>query len=88
LIYADDPVGPDNDSVILETAKLSSMVICGWGNHGMLNRRSDAMRDLLSEIPLFALKVSRTTGEPWHPLYISYDQEPFPYTYRGREFRR
>src|SRR5579862_6928056 len=29
-----DPVGPENDDVLVSSAKSAAMVVCGWGNHG------------------------------------------------------
>jgi hypothetical protein len=75
-----DPVGPDNDRYLLETATKSAMVICGWGNHGVLHGRGKAVYRFLSAsgISLLALRVS-SGGEPWHPLYLPYNLQPTQY---------
>lgn len=75
-----DPVGPENDRYIAESAKESGMVICAWGNHGRHKARSAAVQRLLSEagVQPHALKLS-ATGEPWHPLYVAYAVQPKPW---------
>ena len=68
-----DPVGPDNDSFLLERTRAGS-VVAAWGSHGSLNGRSRAVAALLvaAEVPLLALGVT-SSGEPRHPLYIRSD---------------
>lgn len=75
-----DPVGPYNDTAIVNAAKRAGMVICAWGNHGGLRRRSAAVRTLLRQngVAMFALKVNGN-GEPSHPLYLPNGVEPFAY---------
>ena len=74
-----DPVGPENDTVLIDTAKASKLVICAWGSHGKLVGRSKIVRAILSGIPLQALRISPKTGEPWHPLYLPYSLKPIPF---------
>lgn len=76
----DDPVGPDNDDVILREAQLADLVICGWGEHGRLNGRSNIVRHRLMDrgIALYALGVNGS-GEPKHPLYVAYSAQPQPW---------
>lgn len=81
LYTLDDPVGPENDRAILDACQLAGMVICAWGNHGReLNGRSAIVRAMLEEagIAPFALAVN-SSGEPKHPLYVSYEKEPEPF---------
>ena len=81
LLYSiADPVGPGNDQAILDACADAGMVICGWGDHGKLNGRGDAVRNLLSKagITTHALKQN-SSGEPKHPLYVSYKTEPMPW---------
>lgn len=80
LRKVEDPVGPLNDQSIRNAAKASDMVICGWGNHGLLQERGNWVRDLIFEaghIPQ-ALKLNDKTGQPCHPLYLPYSAKPFP----------
>lgn len=81
LYTLDDPVGPENDQAILEACRLAGMVICAWGNHGgELNGRGAVVRAMLEEagIAPYALTVN-SSGEPKHPLYVSYEKEPEPF---------
>ena len=77
----DDPVGPDNDQALVESAHRAQLVVCAWGNHGSHRGRSAEVRALLARhgIACHALRVSEKTGEPWHPLYLGYDIQPQPW---------
>jgi hypothetical protein len=74
-----DPVGPDNDRAIASQAAEAELVICGWGRHGALHGRGDAVISLLRSagIQPHALRLN-ADGSPQHPLYVGYDQMPFP----------
>ena len=73
-------IGPDNDRHIAEACNASGIVICAWGNHGNLFKRSDEVLKLVmaqhGARPM-ALKVGKT-GQPSHPLYLKADAKPFP----------
>lgn len=73
-----DPVGPENDTHILEAARDASMVICAWGQDGRVRGRQDAVLRLLKSFTLHALRVS-DAGFPCHPLYLSYALRPAPW---------
>lgn len=79
-----DPVGPDNDHYILRDAQAAALVICAWGRDGGIKGRSARVCSMLrgAGVTLHALKVSEATGEPWHPLYLSYDLMPMEYVGR------
>ena len=81
LFQAEDPVGPDNDRWLMEVAKGSDMVICGWGNHGTYMKRSESVASRLRRagVKLHALKIT-AVGEPTHPLYVPY--AAFPTTWQ------
>ena len=64
-----DPVGPDNDSWLLEMASWCSTIICGWGAHGKHRGRDMEVRKLLQGHRLHCLKLTQT-GQPGHPLYL------------------
>lgn len=61
-----NPIGPANDSAILQLCELAHRVVCCWGTHGAhLNRGADVLR-------LIADCFGRTAGgHPPHPLYLS-----------------
>ena len=77
---AADPVGPDNDSAILEGARWADRVICAWGTHGAHLGRGPAVEALLrgAGVALFHLGLSKA-GHPKHPLYIGYAVRPQPW---------
>jgi hypothetical protein len=72
-----DPIGPDNDAAIRESALWADRIICAWGNHGLHLGRGDQVTSLLrgTGAPLFHLGLTGQ-GQPKHPLYIGYDQQP------------
>lgn len=70
LRVARDPVGPENDVVLLTTARSASIVICAWGNYGSWNARDQRVITLLrnNEITAYALSITKQ-GQPQHPLF-------------------
>lgn len=72
-----DPVGPDNDATILETASSATHVVAAWGNRGTIPNpetgipRCEEVRDLLASAgtELHCLTVT-DRGQPGHPLYL------------------
>lgn len=80
LYVVDDPVGQDNDRAILELANAASMVVCGWGKHGALHRRGEAVLQMLVQAghEPYMLQLNKD-GTPKHPLYVSYAVQPRPW---------
>jgi hypothetical protein len=81
LATVPDPVGPENDAHILAQAKESNLFIAGWGSRSpLVPDRSKAVTSMLNNagVKMHALIVSAVTGEPGHPLYLSYSRRPFP----------
>lgn len=80
LSHAVNPIGSDNDEILIRIAKKAGMVICAWGNSGKLFVRGIYVKRLLQRegIKLYALKISNE-GYPCHPLYLSYDLKPQEY---------
>lgn len=74
---AADPVGPDNDEAIAESAAWADQVICAWGTHGAHMARGAAVEALLRKTgqPLYHLGLTKA-GHPKHPLYIAYAKQP------------
>lgn len=76
-----DPVGPENDKHIVavcDTAlETGGQIILGWGKHGVIGRRGEAVRRMLDDrqINTYALVINKD-GSPKHPLYIALDLEP------------
>lgn len=74
---AKDPVGPENDTAILQACVWCDQVICAWGSHGEHLARGQKVADLLVPLknPLYHLGLTKS-GQPKHPLYISYETQP------------
>ena len=72
-----DPVGPDNDAVILSSLPWADQIICAWGNHGLHLDRGATVEALLRQAgaPLFHLGLTGQ-GQPRHPLYVGYETRP------------
>lgn len=72
-----DPVGPENDRAIANGAAWADRIICAWGSHGAHMDRGPAVEHLLRATakPLWHLGLT-LAGQPKHPLYIGYDQQP------------
>ena len=72
-----EPVGLLNDDAILSGCNWGDCTIAAWGNHGIYLRRGFDVMELLrkSGKPIFHLGISKT-GQPKHPLYISYEILP------------
>lgn len=80
LLWVEDPVGPENDFIIMENAQRASTFICGWGTKGILFDRGRKLQNKLREANfiLHALKINED-GSPAHPLYLPYSKELMEY---------
>ncbi len=80
LYESSDPIGPDNDTAILDAARDAGIIVCGWGVHGALFGRGNAVRDRIRRAGLkaFFLGINQD-GSPKHPLYVAYNSEPTPW---------
>ena len=76
LRAAADPVGPENDRWLTEAVERADAVAAGWGNHGPLLGRAEAVRARLPDGTL-CLGVT-ASGQPRHPLYVAGDCDPSP----------
>lgn len=66
LFKSNDPIGPDNNSRIIQLSKKAGVIVAAWGNHGSYMSRD---KYILDRIPnLKCLNVNKT-GQPAHPLY-------------------
>lgn len=77
-----DPIGPENDSAILDAAQWAGQVVCAWGTNGAHLERGPKVLRLLQEkakVPLYHLGLSKA-GHPKHPLYIGYAVQPVLWT--------
>jgi hypothetical protein len=71
LKKAEEPVGKNNDKIILQFAEKADSIITGWGNDGKYLNRSENIVKLLESRghKLFCLKLNKSK-EPCHPLYV------------------
>lgn len=72
-----DPIGTQNDEVLLGAATRADLILCGWGTHGAHLGRGAQVREKLAaaNLPLWSLGLTKD-GHPRHPLYVSYATEP------------
>lgn len=68
LLQADDPIGPANDRVILESASAVGRIVLAWGTGGGLLDRNQHVLSLLPGA--HCLGVTKD-GHPKHPLYLA-----------------
>lgn len=75
-----DPIGPENNRHILEAASVSGLIVCGWGTHGNLNNRGEAVRQMISAAGAQPHYLAlNQDGTPRHPLYVGYKHQPQPW---------
>jgi hypothetical protein len=67
-----DPVGPDNDRWIRESAARARLIVPCWGTHGSYMHRDMGVRRLLSRYELRCFGTTKH-GHPKHPLYLPDD---------------
>ena len=79
LKESSDPVGAENDGWILQKARDSDMIVCGWGNHGIYLDRSTRVRRMLEREGLSSrmrhLGLTKM-GQPRHPQRLDTDTLP------------
>lgn len=63
-----DPVGKDNDSYILKTAKKCDKVIIAWGNEGVYKNRAEIVLKMLRKLDkkIYCLLITQE-NQPRHP---------------------
>jgi hypothetical protein len=87
MLAAEDPVGPENDRVLLETAQRCGTIVAAWGAHGDHLGRDQAVCRLLDGLTLYCLGIT-ASGAPRHPLYVRGDQQLSVYKIGANFFRR
>lgn len=71
-----DPIGPDNNHWLRETAGQAGLVVAAWGVNGKFLERDKAVASLLPN--LYCFRLTDSTGMPEHPLYLPKDLTPIP----------
>lgn len=92
LFKAADPVGPDNDAIILGHARVRT-VVCAWGAsvasspRPALKDRAFIVRQNLDEIgATYHLGLTKD-GHPKHPLYLSAKCSPISFSTKSTPAR-
>jgi hypothetical protein len=65
-----DPIGPANDTWIVNAAQSASRIIAAWGTHGTLANRDQQVLRLLAPLRVHCLGRTKD-GHPRHPLYVA-----------------
>jgi hypothetical protein len=75
-----EAVGPENDHLLLHSARNSALVLAAWGVHGKNRNRGYQVAAMLQEegIDVQAFGFTKD-GYPKHPLYLPSDTEPVPW---------
>ena len=71
-----DPVGPDNDLWLKQSAAGAGIVVAAWGANGAYKGRDAEVLAMID--PLHCLKLTKD-GCPGHPLYLPAASTPTPY---------
>ena len=73
-----DPVGPENDRILLDYAARGYTMIAAWGQHGKHGDRQKVVRALLgNHLQCLGLNAD---GAPKHPLYLKGTTQLQPFT--------
>jgi len=84
LLVVEDPIGPDNLTEIRRAADHSAVVVCAWGNGGIVDKlfsRFPEYKPLKGlDLQLSCLGLSKG-GHPKHPLYLKKDTERKYYSF-------
>ena len=70
---APDPIGPENNFYLVQSALGAGVVVAAWGVHGTYLNRCDWVRKLLPN--LHYLRLTKD-GHPGHPLYLPANLKP------------
>ena len=81
LKRAEDPVGPDNDALLLDWHTDAQMTVAAWGVHGAHLGRAARLAAQMG--PLWHLGLTQA-GHPRHPLYVPYRTAPLPWPASSR----
>ncbi|WP_199724754.1 DUF1643 domain-containing protein [Noviherbaspirillum saxi] len=76
MLVATDPIGPENDRYILETARAAGEVVCAWGPNASRTTRPKQVLELLGTVDIQPKCLCITKdGSPGHPLTLGYNRE-------------
>lgn len=75
LRAATDPIGPENDAWLDRLQSRAGLVVCAWGEAGVLGGRDRAVLAFLHD-PHCLTRLK--SGRPGHPLYKRAELRPVP----------
>ncbi|WP_206065235.1 DUF1643 domain-containing protein [Komagataeibacter xylinus] len=82
LTEVPDPVGPENDRHLLAMARQADLVVAAYGSpqiKSLLPRGPEVIRMLQQHgITVSAMRLSKGSGRPEHPLYLPASLKPEP----------
>jgi len=82
---AADPVGPDNDRLLLAGATCADTVIAAWGVHGAHLGQGIRVAERLRDAGVVLHQLGLTKdGHPRHPLYLPYAAQPALWVFTRR----
>jgi hypothetical protein len=75
-----DPIGEENDAILIHHALFAGVVIAAWGTNGVHLFRNIRVKRAMTEngIELKCLRKTKA-GHPEHPLYVPADTVPIPF---------
>lgn len=77
LLCISDPIGEENDEHIKHIVAKSKIIVCAWGNQGILKNRHEEVLKLIPDHHYLKINAS---GQPSHPLYLSSSLLPKKFT--------
>lgn len=71
MMSSSDPVGPDNDRVIVSYASVDNRLVAAWGHLCSFQGREESVQKMTGQ-PVYCLGQTEN-GQPKHPLYLKKD---------------
>jgi hypothetical protein len=68
-------IGEGADEAIVQAAGESQIVVCAWGDAGILAGRNESVLELLRDLPLYCIDFTHA-GNPTHPVRAKYTSAP------------
>lgn len=70
MLVVEDPIGPDNDYWLENSAKEACVIVAAWGKHGFFMNRGPEIANRFVNLKCFG---KNKDGSPRHPLYLRKD---------------
>ena len=76
MMAVKNPIGDDNNNILIESAKNVGIVVAAWGTHGSYLGRD---KEVIKMIPYLTYLKLTKVGFPAHPLYLPKILKPIEY---------